>query len=243
MNPARRSLISLAVILISVAATAVAWRLRPPPPPPPAEESSPLFDFPAAAVRALDVRAPRSTLRAERRDGAWVVVAIAQGGASATPEPVPTPTSAEVNGVLTILVRELAEAPRIDRFPLAGRSPAEFGLDRPRATIAFTLDDGREVRLEIGAATLTGAALYARVIPSDDVSEVGGLLFTTIDAAMYRLRGLEAGAPAAPEAGAVPAGAGGAPEPGAAPAGAPEGAGAKPASPPGVLPPSGPGAG
>jgi hypothetical protein len=216
-----RTLLSIAVIAVATAATVGAWRLRPPPPPPPAASNEPIFAFDARRVRSIDVTGWRGSLRAARVDGAWRVEEVrvrrppgsgddgeddagragpAGGGAGDAAGPAaaaPTPSPEEVDQIVTGLVREIVSLPVIDRFPRDGRPLADFGLAAPQAVVVLGLDDGTSRRLEVGAITVTSAALYARAAPPDEVLQVGTLVFSAIDASLYRLRALASAAPAA----------------------------------------------
>lgn len=193
MSPVRRSLVSLVVIALAATATYAAWRLRPPPPPPPSATLTRVFDFPASAVRAIDVESWQGALRARRDDGRWRVEHVEVRGQAADPgAPAATPTPDEVDQALDTLVAEIVELPEIDRFPLGGHALAEFGLADPQARVTLELASGERRTLELGDLTVTTAALYARVVPSDDVVQVGTLVFNDLAAALYRLRTLAA---------------------------------------------------
>jgi hypothetical protein len=189
MTPGRRSLLSLAAIAVAVVATAIAWRLAPPPLPPPSAGLQPVFDFPASAVRAIRVRSWQGTLRARRTPEGWQVEDVRTQGA-AHEDALPTPSAAEVTQTLDTLVREIVSMPEIDRFPLESGALRDFGLEDPQATIVLQLESGEERTLEVGQLTVTTAALYARVLPSQDVLQIGTLVFNNVAAALYRLRSL-----------------------------------------------------
>jgi Domain of unknown function (DUF4340) len=198
METRARILLSLVVIAVATGATMLALELRPPPPPPPADSNEPLFDFDPATVRSIDVTAWQGGLAAERGAAGWEVakVSLRRPTEAAPPEgaePPPTPSAGEVDRVVEALVREVVGLPVIDRFPREDRPLSDFGLAEPQAVIALGLADGSTRRLEIGSLTLTSTALYARAAPPDDVIEVGSIVFSAIDAALYRLRSLAAG--------------------------------------------------
>ena len=198
MDPNRRIALSLAVIALSAAGTALAWRLRPPTPPPPAASNVPVFAFSPAEVSELHIEAGSRRLAARRDADGWQVSEVAGPPVeSAATDPVPPPARDEVDGVINSLLREIVGLPVIDRFPRAGAALAGFGLETPRTTIALGLAGGATRRLEVGATTIAANAMYARAAPPDDVLEVGTLLLTTIDSALFRLRGLALRAPGA----------------------------------------------
>lgn len=201
MSPLRQSLVASLVIALALGAAAIAWRLAPPPAPPPGAALEPIFDVPASAVRAIDVDTWQGRLRARREGGHWRVeeIRLGQGTSPADPGAQP-PAQADVDQALDALVSELVATPQIDRFDAAGLPMRDFGLDPPRAAVVLALDDGAQRTLQIGELTVTTAALYARVLPSPDVFQIGSLVFNDIGAAFFRLRALAGGA-VAPSAG------------------------------------------
>lgn len=217
MDTRARAALSVAIIALSVGATLLAWRLRPPPPPPPAESNEPVFDFDARTVRSFELASWRGTLRAERVDGHWQVRSVTLRrplGEPGAGRPTETPSPDEVDRVVGGLAHDIVGLPVIDRFPRDGKPLADFGLVDPQAVIALGLDNGTIRRLEIGALTFSSSALYARAAPPDDILQVGTLLMTSIDSALYRLAPL-----AGPdEANADGASTGAAPPPNARPA-------------------------
>ena len=191
MSPARRSLLSLALIAVSLAAARFAWRLEPPPPPPPGLAVERVFDFAASDVRALALESWQGVLRAQRTPAGWRVDAIRLGaGASAVEPGTPTPAPADVDQALDTLVGEIVAMPEIDRFAPDGMAMRDFGLDPPQATITLELASGERCTLEVGELTVTTAALYARVLPGSDVFQIGSLVFNDVAAALFRLRAL-----------------------------------------------------
>ncbi|HEY8516584.1 MAG TPA: DUF4340 domain-containing protein [Candidatus Binatia bacterium] len=192
MTPGRQSLVALAVIAASALATWIAWRMAPPPPPPPSAEVKAVFDFAPSAVRAIDVRSWQGAIVARRTNGHWEVLAVRNARADAEDAAGLTPPSqAEIDQTLDTLVREIVTLPEIDRFPLQAGALRDFGLEDPQATIVLQLESGEERTLQIGQLTTSTAALYARVLPSSDVLQVGTLVFNDIAAALYRLRALQ----------------------------------------------------
>ncbi|MBY0273711.1 DUF4340 domain-containing protein [Candidatus Binatia bacterium] len=191
MSPLRRSLLSLAVIALSLAAAWVAWRLEPPPPPPPGAAAKPVLELPASDVRALSITSWQGVLRAHRAAAGWQVDEIRLGPGTSPAEPgTPPPSQQEVDQALDGLVREIVGMAEIDRFSPDGKPMSDFGLDPPQATIELALATGERRTLEIGELTVTTSALYARVIPGDDVFQIGSLVFNDVAAALFRLRAL-----------------------------------------------------
>jgi hypothetical protein len=190
VSPFRQSAVSLAVIVVALAAAYAAWRLQPPPPPPPSAGIEPVFDFPASAVRAIDVESWQGALRATRDAGGWRVLSIELPSAAGADASAATPTPDEVSRTLDTLVGELAALPEIDRFAPGDRPLADFGLAEPQGRIVLELDSGERRTLELGSLTVTTAALYARVVPPGDVVQVGTLVFNDLAAALFRLRAL-----------------------------------------------------
>jgi len=192
MSPQQRSLVSLVAIVLALGATAVAWQLQPPPAPPPSAGLEPIFDFAANAVRAIDLTTWQGRLRATRSEGGWRVEEIRLGKGASQPEPgLTAPTPAELNETLDALVAAVVATPQIDRFAAEGMPLRDFGLDPPQAQIALDLESGVRRTLEIGALTVTTSALYARVLPSPEVFQIGSLIFNNVAAALFRLRALD----------------------------------------------------
>lgn len=200
MSPLRRSLLSLAVIALSAVALWTARRLEPPPPPPPGQAAKPVLDVAATDVQSLAIASWQGVLRAHRSPSGWQVdeVRLGPGASPAEPGTAP-PSQQDVDQTLDALVREIAALPEIDRFSPDGKPMSDFGLDPPQATIALELASRERRTLEIGALTVTTAALYARVIPGEDVFQIGSLVFNNVAAALFRLRAF-AGAPAGADA-------------------------------------------
>jgi hypothetical protein len=191
MSPQRQSLISLVVIAAALGAAALAWRLAPPPPPPPGASLQPVFGVAASDVRAIDVVTWQGVLRAQRTPGGWQLDEVRLGAGAPTEEStLPTPSPAEVDRTLDTLVDELVATPEIDRFAPGDLPMTDFGLDRPQGTITLELVSGDRRTLEIGGLTISTAALYGRVLPGDDVLQVGSLIFNNVAAALFRLRAL-----------------------------------------------------
>ncbi len=193
MSALRRSLVSLVVIALASGLTVLAWRLRPPPPPPPGASNVPLLDVDPADVVAVEVRSWHGRIAADRGPDGWRLRALAlrSGGEAA---PARTPSPPEIDRSLEEMVEGLLATPRIDAFPRGGEPLAAFGLDRPQATLRFRLAEGGERVVEVGDLTATGAALYGRVLPADEIVVVGTLIFNDVQATLYRLRALaEAG--------------------------------------------------
>jgi len=201
MAPLRRSLVSLVVIAVSLVAAWSARRLEPPPPPPPGADVTPVLAVAATDVRAIAVTSWQGTLRADRTPAGWQVDEVVLGAGASPAEPgTPTPAPSDVDQALDTLVTDVVSMPQIDRFATDGKPMSDFGLDPPQATIVLELASGERRTLEIGGMTVTTSALYARVVPGEDVFQVGSLVFNNLAAALFRLRAFAA--PAADGGGA-----------------------------------------
>lgn len=194
MNPVRRSLVSLAVILVAALATVAAWRLRPPPPPPPGADLQRVLPFAADQVARIAVRGADATLDATRSAGGWRVEKLRVGDVERSIASLPPP--AEVSAVIGDLVEEVVAVPEIDRFPLGEQDPASFGLRNPRWRIDVTVADGEVWTLQLGGGNVAGTSLYAtledtretsRAAATPEVRQLGTLLLSRIDAALRRL--------------------------------------------------------
>src|SRR5688572_32711744 len=98
-------------------------------------------------VTKVEIKRGAETLRLERAADGWEMTAPVKARANGS----------EVDGMLTTLLtakidREIAAAPA---------SPAEFGLDKPAADVDFTLKEGKQIGLAIGAKSPTGVWVYA----------------------------------------------------------------------------------
>lgn len=196
MSPLRRSLLSLVVIAVALTAAWIAWQLEPPPPPPPGAALQPVFDLAAGDVKSITLESWQGTLRAHRGPGGWHVDELRLGpGASAAEPGTPPPSQQDVDRALDTLVGEIVSTPEIDRFAPDGTPMGDFGLDKPQATIVLELASGERRTLEIGELTVTTSALYARVLPGEDVFQIGSLVFNNVAAALFRLRALASTTP------------------------------------------------
>jgi hypothetical protein len=201
MSPLRRSLVSLAIIVVALAAAWSAWRLEPPPPPPPGADVTPILGVAAADVRAIAVTSWQGTLRAHRTATGWQVDAVTLGAGASPAEPgSPTPAPSDVDQTIDALIRDVVSMPEIDRFAPDGKPMSDFGLDPPQASIALELASGERRTIEIGGMTVTTSALYARVVPGEDVFQIGSLVFNNVAAALFRLRTFAAPATAGGDA-------------------------------------------
>jgi hypothetical protein len=98
-------------------------------------------------VTKVEIKRGQDTVRLERAGEGWEMTAPVKARANGP----------EVDGLLTTILtakidREIAATPS---------SPAEFGLDKPAADIDFTLKDGKQVGLAVGAKSPTGVWVYA----------------------------------------------------------------------------------
>ena len=187
MSPLIRSLVSVAVILVSGLVTWVAVGLQPPPPAPPSEVES-VFAFPADDVAAIAFTTWQGALRATRVGEHWRVDSLTLDPTMAASAAV-RPDAARVDDEVETLVRDVVGLPEVNRFVHEG-SLAEFGLDDPKVHVALTLASGQTVTLEIGDRTTSGSGLYARIPPTDEILQIGGLILNELSAALFQLRGL-----------------------------------------------------
>lgn len=191
-SPGLRALISLAVIGVSVVATWVASGLLPPPPPPPSQVES-VFELDAGAVVGIDVRSRDGELNAVSRgpDGAWTIRRLEIEEVPSN-TPAARPDASRIDAEVRALVSTVVALPEVARFPREAPL-ADFGLDPPRAAIELTLRTGSLVTLEIGARTSSGAGLYARIVGTDEILQIGSLILNEIAGALFRLRGARTG--------------------------------------------------
>jgi hypothetical protein len=115
------------------------------------------------------------TATLKKKNGLWELV---------SPEAVPTDSS-EVGGLLST-IESLEIQSVIDANP---KSPADFGLEPPRFTVAFkTADAAAPTRLQVGRKTPTGGDLYARVEGQPRVFLISGYLEDSLNKTPFKLR-------------------------------------------------------
>jgi len=156
----------------------------------------------AAGVRRPAERRARDRARhlagqiaRQRSSAGWQVEAVRLGkGADRADASLEPPTAGEIDAALDTLVAQVLATPEIDRFSAEGTPLRDFGLDPPQAKIVLVLESGEKRTLEIGELTITTSALYARALPSQDVFQIGSLVFNNVAAALYRLRALDTSA-------------------------------------------------
>lgn len=123
----------------------------------------------AHAVRALAVTEGDQSFTAERRDGGWRLDGMQ--------------ASDEAAAALDDLATTLAKLRAVDAFRPA--EPSDWGLEPPRATITVATSKRRR-RLDLGAVTRSGGALYARREGDRRLFTVGVGLLSAVDRAFYQ---------------------------------------------------------
>jgi hypothetical protein len=99
-------------------------------------------------VTGVELRRSGETVTLKREGEVWQMLAPvkARGSKPAVDELLATVMTAKID-------REIDPKPA---------NPADFGLDKPAATLALTLTDGKTLTLELGAKNPTGVWVYAR---------------------------------------------------------------------------------
>lgn len=133
----------------------------------------------AHAVRRMAVDAGDRRFTAERDAGGWRL-----DGMQATPE-----AAAALRDLATTLARLRA----VDAF--TPDEPGAFGLDPPRATIVVETNKRRR-RLDLGAVTSTGGALYARREGDHRLFTVGVGMLSAVDRVFHQRDLMSGAAPA-----------------------------------------------
>jgi hypothetical protein len=132
----------------------------------------------AHAVRALTVRQRGDELTAERSGGAWRIDGMQASDAAAA--------------ALDDLVATLAKLRAVDAFtPDDG---ADWGLEPPQATIVVETAKRRR-RIDLGATTSSGGALYARREGDRRLFTVGVGLLSALDRVFYQRDVMSGAAP------------------------------------------------
>lgn len=139
----------LAVILVALGAFYYVYEVRWGPEREKAEtRKGRVFAAESADVTAAEIRRQTETIRAVREGDGWRLDApvATRGDRGALEEMLTTVTTAKMD-------REIAAAPA---------SLADFGLERPAATITLTLKDGKRLGLLLGSKNPTGVWVYAK---------------------------------------------------------------------------------
>lgn len=140
----------LAGIAVALFAFILLVELRPPPAGPPSPTSAPIVAQlrPGIVTRVEFVRS-NETLRAERSSGQWRLSA-----------PLAYPANALALDTLVDVCARLR--PQLVIPAAQARTPAQFGLAPPQATVIFH-QDGAKVELHIGARAPVSAQVYVQV--------------------------------------------------------------------------------
>jgi hypothetical protein len=117
-----------------------------------------LVRFETDRVVAIEMDLPTGSLRLERQDGAWRMLAPETGPAS--------------GAVVSRLLDDLA-ALQAERFVDAA-TPAAYGLQPPRASITLRPDKGDPLTLRIGARSPSGKVAFAQTAGDQSVAVVDG---------------------------------------------------------------------
>jgi hypothetical protein len=115
-------------------------------------------------VTAVTIERPGETVHVKREGDGWQMLepVKARGDRGAIDDLVTTAVTAKSD-------REISAAPPPE-------SLKDFGLDKPAATVRFTLKDGKQTGLVLGGKNPTGAWVYAREIDKPAVLAVGETL-------------------------------------------------------------------
>jgi hypothetical protein len=120
-----------------------------------------IFSAEPADVTELKVERPGETVTVKREGAGWQMVAPVKARAD----------RGTVEDMLTTLVTA-----KSDREVAANPAPAEladFGLDKPAATLTLVLKDGKQLGLTLGGKSPTGTWVYAREADKPAVLTVG----------------------------------------------------------------------
>jgi hypothetical protein len=152
--------LALAIILIAVGAFYYVFEIRLGPEREKAEgRKGRVFSAEPADVTEVVVARPSDTLRLKREGTGWQLL-----------EPVKARADQSAADGLVTTVTQAKSDREIDPAP---KSPADFGLDKPAATVTLVLKDGKQVGLALGGKNPTGVWVYARETDKPPVMALG----------------------------------------------------------------------
>jgi len=123
------------------------------------DEKQRIFTFKSDRIQFFTVKTPENILTFER------VYAI-KGGESSWKMKVPVPAAANQASVDFLLDR-LATGKSDRTINITPAQMAEFGLDKPQATVTVKLDNHETHRLVLGKTDFSGRFLYAQANPAE----------------------------------------------------------------------------
>ena len=129
-----------------------------------------LFTFEEADVRSLNLTTPKQTLAFTKTPAASLPKPSDQKSsqpASATVWKMTTPEQTLASEAsVAYLLNLLATSKRQQSLTIPATQQAEFGFDRPQATITVTLNNQQTHRLILGKSNFNHSGVYAQVDPS-----------------------------------------------------------------------------
>lgn len=138
-----------------------------------------LFSFKEAEVKAIRLENGTGTLVFERQaPGQWRIR---------------KPRDVRANdATIAFLLSQMTAAQGERKIEAKPEQRADFGLDRPQATVTVTLENGQTHQLIVGGMDFSGASLYALVDPPRDQAKASELpvYVTTIDLQTATIRPL-----------------------------------------------------
>lgn len=138
------------------------------------EEKQKIFAFNSDRIQFFTVKTPEKILTFER-------VYAKKGGESSWQMKVPVPATANQASVDFLLDR-LATGKSDRTINITPTQLAEFGLDKPQATVTVKLDNQETHRLVIGSKTdFSGRFLYAQANPPEPPSQNLPVLLVPFD--------------------------------------------------------------
>lgn len=140
----------------------------------PADTSKPAYSLASTDITGLQLdRAGTSAIFEHRADGWYITKPVA--------------TKAEAT-VLDAISNELSSV-RVDRTFLATpENLKSFGLNDPAVTLSFTMKNGAQHKLQLGARDFSGSSVYALVDGAKDVSLLSDAILTSGDKNLDDLR-------------------------------------------------------
>jgi Domain of unknown function (DUF4340) len=137
-------------------------------------ERQKVFDFEMAQVKSLTLETPERTLefirvqsQPESAEPKWEMKVLE----SSTKSELNDRNSIQANeAYVSFLISLLVNAQSDRQIPLSADRKVEYGLDKPQATIDFTLKNDKRYKLVLGKRDFSDNFLYAIANPPDDAN-------------------------------------------------------------------------
>lgn len=135
-------------------------------------ERQKVFDFELEQVKSLTVETPERTLefvrvesKTESAEPQWEMKILESATKSELNERKPIPAN---EAYVSFLISLLVNAQSDRKLPLSVNQKAEYGLDKPQATIDFSLKNDNRYKLVLGKRDFSDNFLYAIANPPEE---------------------------------------------------------------------------